>query len=189
MNWKRRLREMMLAGGAVGLCVGYDEGCDSSGSVQPTSSPEQPDPCCNANNDPCCPVEECGYPMNPECQVEKDCQAAGGVEYWPFAKCVYEGGDGDATTLGFEDARSPPFFCCNGNSDPCCPFLSCDAGITQECQEELACIDAGRWDASVGACVAPSDEDASSATDAGAEAEASASDAAGEDASDSDAHD
>jgi hypothetical protein len=118
--------------------------------------------------------------MNPECQAEKACQAAGG-DYSALGQCVYAGGDEDATTL--------PSFCCNVNGDPCCPFLYCDAGITPECQAELACIDAGRWDANVDMCVAPSGDDASSETDAGADAEASTSDAAGEDASDGDAHD
>jgi hypothetical protein len=189
MNWKRRLSEMMLAGGAVGLCVGYDEGC--------VTSSEGPNFCCNANGDPCCPVDYCGVPMTPACQAEKACQDAGG-NYSNF-ECVSAGDYADATLLGYDDATmlgydgpssggsssgSPPEICCNANLDPCCPFLFCDAGLTQECQSELACLDAGRWDAWAEMCGAPSDDDAASAADA------SASDAAGgDDASDGDAHD
>ena len=175
MSWKRRLSEMMLAGGAVGLCVGYDEGCTSSSDTVG---------CCNANGDPCCPVDYCGAPMSPECQAEKSCQAAGG-EYSDLGQCFDDGGKEDATPslLG----------CCNANGDPCCPFLYCDAGITAQCQAELACIDAGRWDGNTDTCVAPSDADASTATDANADAEANAnvsdSDAAANDAFFGDADD
>lgn len=172
MNWKRRLSEMLLAGGAVGVCVGYDVGCDSSGSSSGSNW------CCNASGDPCCVVEHCGAPMDAECQAERSCQDAGGD--FVNGICLHEAGDAEVTPV--------PFGCCNANGDPCCPFLHCDAGITPQCQAELACIDAGQWDASALACVAPTGEDASS-PDADASFDASAEGAAGDGASNVDAHD
>ena len=171
MNWKRRLSEMLLAGGAVGVCVGYDVGCNSS-------NPNEPNWCCNASGDPCCVVDYCGAPMNSDCQAEKSCQATGGD--YENGLCIREAGDAEVTPV--------PFPCCNANGDPCCTFLHCDAGLTPQCQAELACIDAGQWDASALACVAPTGEDASS-PDADASIDASDADAAGDAASDVDAHD
>jgi hypothetical protein len=163
---------MMLAGGAVALGVGYDVACTPSSEANF---------CCNANGDPCCAVENCGAPMNPECQAERSCVADGGD--YENGSCLYDAGDAAVTP--------PPFPCCNANGDPCCTFLHCDAGITPQCQAELACIDAGLWDAGALVCVAPTDDDAST-EDAGADADASSdasAEGAADGASDVDAHD
>jgi hypothetical protein len=77
-----------------GLCVGYDEGCFASS--------EGPNFCCNANGDPCCPVDYCGVPMTPACQAEKACQDAGGN--YSNSECVSAGDYADANLLGYDDA-------------------------------------------------------------------------------------
>jgi hypothetical protein len=127
--------------------------------------------------------------MNSACQAEKACEAAGG-EYSTYPpECVYEGG-ADAGDDAAQGPFQPP--CCNGNGDPCCLPLYCDAGMTAECANELACIDAGTWDANVYTCVAPpdaADDGPSSTDDAGDGALTPSADAAGDDAADGDAHD
>ena len=40
----------------------------------------------------------------------------------------------------------PVSFCCNANSDPCCPYMYCGQTRTPECIEEMACMaDGGTW--------------------------------------------
>jgi hypothetical protein len=85
---------------------------------------------------------------------------------------------GDATTddanadvtLGFD----APGFCCNAAPDPCCEYLYCDAAITPQCSQEMACeAEGGTWDPYPGSC----------SYEAGA-ADAGSSDAAGDSPSD-----
>ena len=73
------------------------------------------------------------------------------------------GGDASAdATFGF-DAPG----CCNAAPDPCCEYLYCDAAITPQCTQEMACeAEGGTWDPYPGSC----------SRDAGA-AEAGSSDA------------
>jgi hypothetical protein len=67
---------------------------------------------------------------------------------------------------GAGDARVP-FFCCNANGDPCCPFVYCGQPMTPAC----ACkSDGGTWNYSSGACsfsqdTGPGDAVAADATD------------------------
>jgi hypothetical protein len=98
--------------------------------------------------------------MTPECQAEKDCVADGGV-FTP-AGCCPQGSTwtatGDRCVPDLPDASQ----CCNANPDPCCPYLYCDAGITQECRTELDCMEAGAWRTATLSC----DLDAGDAGDA-----------------------
>src|SRR5215471_12466464 len=74
MDWKRRLRELIVAGGALGLGA-----CTPSTVAQDGGGPPGI-PCGNANPDPCI----CGRPeADPDaaiaCDQEKACQASGGT--------------------------------------------------------------------------------------------------------------
>jgi hypothetical protein len=76
------------------------------------------------------------------------------------ASCLFPGLEArpDVSTGG-------PTFCCNANSDPCCPYLYCDASLTPSCSAELACkADGGTFDpyivqpdGSFGASCSPAD--------------------------------
>jgi hypothetical protein len=71
MNWEQRLREMVLAGGALAATACFDfaaaapnrdaesdavSDLDGDASFEAGSSSS----CCNANGDPCCPLGYCG---------------------------------------------------------------------------------------------------------------------------------
>jgi len=66
--------------------------------------------------------------------------------------------DTDASSVG------PPAFCCNANSDPCCPFLHCGQPITPAC----ACqSDGGTWSVTDGTCLQSEDGSLDGLVDAG----------------------
>ncbi|HEY6462145.1 MAG TPA: hypothetical protein VIY73_18390 [Polyangiaceae bacterium] len=83
MGWEGRLREMLLAGGA--LAVG---GCSSSapsvfpdasadrdatqGEQHASSDAEQVNFCCNASPDPCCQMNFCDASMSAACACALD---------------------------------------------------------------------------------------------------------------------
>ncbi len=72
------MQELLYAGGALVLtgCPGHTG-------------------CCNANPDPCCPVEYEGvHPaLKPECDMKAACESAGGRWSDPY---LVDGGPGDA---------------------------------------------------------------------------------------------
>ena len=79
MNWERRLRDMVLAGGAFAVA-----GC--------SSSPEGGVPCGNANPDPCiCGRPEVSSVDRLACDEQQDCEADGGT-YVPYAEGLPDGG-------------------------------------------------------------------------------------------------
>jgi len=98
MDWERRLREMIFAGGALVATA-----C-SNGQVVPEEAGTPPDQagCCNANSDPCCPVDYCGASMNPQCACERE----GEVYDVVTATCA------PPTSLNGGDAG-----CCSGDSE------------------------------------------------------------------------
>jgi hypothetical protein len=77
--------------------------------------------------------------------------------------------DTDAASVG------PPFVCCNGNLDPCCP-LGCDEPITPACAQSECQSDGGTWSFMDGTCLLPSEDGSLDAlvdaggTDTGADA-------------------
>jgi hypothetical protein len=94
MNWERRLREMILAGGA--LAASACDGSTSAAQIDPASNgvsaeggdsgDDAPDcvsggtPCCNADPDPCCSMLSClGYEcrgaVGPDNPVYLSCEA------------------------------------------------------------------------------------------------------------------
>jgi hypothetical protein len=101
MSWEQRLREMILAGGALAAtaCSGSaaspsDAGPDATSDVGPGAGDEDANNdanlvvlgsgCCNANSDPCCPML-CYGDAGPYADVYvaceqswKDCLAMGG---------------------------------------------------------------------------------------------------------------
>jgi hypothetical protein len=104
MNWEQRLREMILAGGALAVAACGDNAASIS-------------------------------------------EAGTGSE----AGAGSDAGSGTDSSDG--SAFVPGFFCCNANSDPCCPFLYCDAGMTAACSEEMACqADGGTWSLNSQSC-------------------------------------
>ncbi len=194
MSWEQRLREMVLAGGAL-AAVGCSSslvspsGTDGGPSQSPSDSSPSPSPpeagkpdatnpstfCCNANADPCCPQLYCGAPRTPECTSRLE---GGGPDDFgpPDAAAVDASDASDAWSGALHDAGdalsdaagmySP--FCCNANPDPCCRSFYCGDPMTAAC----ACkADGGTWSYAAppgAACSFPS-EAGFSDTDAGAD--------------------
>ena len=147
MGWQARWRDLILAGG-----VALVAGCSS----------ESHD-CCDTSADPCCEAS-CGGTVTAACLAERQCMAQGGT----FGGVSYPSPGVMATVCNFaldqdanfpdvtaEDASEdvptavdtgPVSFCCNANSDPCCPYMYCGQPRTPECIEEMACMaDGGTW--------------------------------------------
>jgi hypothetical protein len=124
MTWEQRLREMILAGGALAMAACSSS---SSGGAQPPKDgggegdathdanvgpdgndlPDGAPGCCNANPDPCCPEVYCGKPLTSACTPEKDCVASGGT--WDYSstgsgECSIDAGENEA---GPEDGGPP----------------------------------------------------------------------------------
>jgi hypothetical protein len=169
MNWEQRLRDLVLAGGAVaavacvdgvGAGASPDPGSDGAGDSGADSNVDLMSVCCNASSDPCCPSLYCGAPVPAGCtekMAEKmACEADGGA--WDdFTGCsgldsgpVDASSDAvtspDARDSGPADASSDAVtspdvdvLCCNANADPCCPSLHCGATVTVQCTEKMAC--------------------------------------------------
>ena len=85
VDWKERLRELVLAGGAFGLSA-----CSGAGAMGGNPGGNPGIPCGNGNPDPCiCGRPESSATLAMQCDQEMACQANGGV--WdPF----YVGGPG-----------------------------------------------------------------------------------------------
>ncbi len=85
MSWERRLREMVLAGGAFavacgGACGEWSSSDGSSGGSSSSSGGSSSGgACCNANGDPCCGYLYCGDPLTAGCSAELACKADGGT--------------------------------------------------------------------------------------------------------------
>jgi hypothetical protein len=90
VSWEQRLREMVLAGGALATvaCGGATErSAFDAGSSQPTDATtdqvsnddvaSSSNPCCNADPDPCCAYQYCEASLSPQCVQEMECQEAG----------------------------------------------------------------------------------------------------------------
>lgn len=107
MSWEQRLREMVLAGGAL-AAVACGDSAGTAGSTANEGGEDAPygittlddvNFCCNVNPDPCCPVLHCGAAMNAACA----CQMAGGTTTGGGANaaCSFPGEagllDGDAS--------------------------------------------------------------------------------------------
>jgi hypothetical protein len=63
---------------------------------------------------------------------------------------AFNPGAPDATTDAQRDAGIDTGVvgggCCNANGDPCCEFMYCDAAISSQCVQEMACqADGGVW--------------------------------------------
>jgi hypothetical protein len=155
MNWQQRLREMVLAGGA--LVAG---GCSDSGGNAPDATFDV-ESCCNASSDPCCTCSGLQEPINPvACAQKNECEAEGGT--WDVPTNVNPNGcslAADAASLP-EAATSDdladviPISCCNANYDPCCSCDGPDADLATTsdpagCAMERSCqAEGGTWHAS-----------------------------------------
>lgn len=117
MNWKQRLKEIVVAGGTLASAA-CSSASSSSGTVDAGGSDSAADTavmpdvnmCCNANPDPCCVHMYCGEPISTVCQSEMDCQADGGT--WNsfgsnFNTCSFEAGAGDSTAPPGDSSVEP----------------------------------------------------------------------------------
>lgn len=123
MTWEQRLRDLVLAGGALTTTA-----CGSSSS---------------------------GSSFNrTDASVSADATADAA---------------GDASDAIDSAAFSQ---CCNANPDPCCSYDYCEASITPRCSAEMACQEAGRWDATAFQCVPAVDAGPGDAAPVDAQADA-----------------
>jgi hypothetical protein len=148
VSWERRLRDMVLAGGALAAAACSD-------SSQSQNTPTGPTFCCNANPDPCCPYLHCGEPLNAACA----CKLDGGVLSSNSGECSFVADAGptdaaiDAVDAGAGADADANVFCCNANPDPCCPSMYCNAPPNAACDCKMA---GGTWTyGSDGGCAFP----------------------------------
>lgn len=143
MNWQGRLRDLVLAGGAVAATA-----CSSS-----SSAPADNVPCGNANPDPCiCGRPDADAQQAALCKEETSCQAAGGVfDPSTCSNCAPDGGvvpphctmPGDGGTVDATEA-APSIPCGNANPDPCiCGRPDASASAAALCAEEMTCQASG----------------------------------------------
>jgi hypothetical protein len=132
MAWEQRLREMIVAGGALAATAcGGATGAQSG--ANPDATANQGEFCCNANGDPCCPMS-CGSggvnaPSYVACeQSETECSDKQGrfaVDTEGTTACAPPPAPADGSV-----DSGPPVTetsgCCNANPDPCCPILCGD---------------------------------------------------------------
>jgi hypothetical protein len=184
LSWEQRLREIVLAGGAIAAAACADNAGTSTDAAHTFGG----DACCNGSPDPCCQVLGCGEPMTAACA----CQMDGGTPNYsvdgsdsvflgtnsPAVTCSFPGDAGPNDAAADGDGGRPSdalpdivntfpdvSFCCNANPDPCCQFLHCGGAMTPQCSVELACqADGGTWsefvqfaDGSVGPSCLPGD--------------------------------
>jgi hypothetical protein len=181
MNWEQRLREMILAGGALAAAAcgdsaatvseagttGAEGGAGSDVGATPDASDRDTGVftggfCCNANGDPCCPFLYCDAGISSECVQKMACEADGGTWDFSVQGCstrdagTADASNSDAPSDANADVVISPF-CCNANADPCCTYLHCGASLTAQCGQELACqADGGTWAFGTG-CTIPAD--------------------------------
>jgi hypothetical protein len=98
----RRLREMILAGGAL----------TATACIESTLAPTDSIPCCNGNPDPCCTCTGvvADFDAESECGQATACRAAGGTwntgtGFDAHPHCEVEAGDADADVAACADAN------------------------------------------------------------------------------------
>jgi hypothetical protein len=118
VSWEQRLREMLLAGGALAAvacggkaAVPVDSGADDAAgepdSPEHEDAPGGPSFCCNAAPDPCCDVAYCEDAGGPNGSAYAACEtmycASQGTQFvpsdggfGPHCTASPEGGPGDA---------------------------------------------------------------------------------------------
>ena len=115
LSWEQRMREMLLAGGALaaGACSSQSAGsaftagaadatADAAGDAS-IDSAASGSGCCNASGDPCCEYLYCdaGILPPPQCLQEMACQAEGGVwEDYPGSCSLWGDGGPDSGEAG-----------------------------------------------------------------------------------------
>jgi hypothetical protein len=149
MSWRRRWREMVLAGGAIttAACGGVTSSPGASDATVDAPEEFAGSGCCNAASDPCCEYLNCGGTLTTDCANELACQDAGGAwEAYP-GSCLHDGGgdaiaDAGADASGDEDAAlscpdSPPPIGGSCTANLSCSY--CDGGALCDCN-------AGAWE-------------------------------------------
>jgi hypothetical protein len=168
MSWEQRVREMILAGGALTAtaCGGSTAAqADAATTTTPNLGDDSADPgqinCCNASSDPCCYLScEPDAAISPACEQQTECFDHGGTT-GPDGVCRVpqslpgpeagspdaETSDGGAADAGPVDAAPTDatedvvfyFPCCNANSDPCCPIAFCSGGVGPDAAPYITC--------------------------------------------------
>ena len=167
MSWEQRLREMVLAGGALAVTAcGASTAASSQtesdatstvGDDADTSAPFET-PCCNANSDPCCPMAYCSGGVGPDAASYIACEKSRcppNETYQMLASgemvCAAQGspmdagpgpvdaGPADAAPSDAPDDISFAFPCCNANADPCCPIAYCAGGVGPDAAVYIDC--------------------------------------------------
>ena len=168
MNWERRLREMVLAGGALAAtaCGGSTEAPvdaashelsngDAAASGDDATYCNSGTPCCNADPDPCCPMLSCqGFDclggVGPDDPAYRSCEARYQCE--DFMNGIYtQEPDGSLVCVprgivvdaSVTSTNSGP---ADASSDACVPgvcIVSCidgGSGGVQDCDVERCCV-------------------------------------------------
>ena len=119
VSWEQRLRELVLAGGAV-----LATGCVDA-TPEPPPNPMGSTPEVDATPAEAAPDAPADSTRDSAVDAARDAPA-------------------DVASEPFE--ASP--FCCNADPDPCCVYLNCGEPITPTCMQEMACqADGGSWNA------------------------------------------
>lgn len=129
LTWKRRLRDLLLAGGRLAALACSNSGSGGTGGtggtagssgtggvagsggsgIRPHTNCEcdsgGPTYCCNASPDPCCDYTACGTPMSPACA----CKLDGGVYTSTY-------GGGTCAPDAGSDGAAGPFDAGNGGA-------------------------------------------------------------------------
>jgi hypothetical protein len=81
MNWERRWRELVIAGGALAATAcGSNSASDGQADASGGDDADFPITCCNAISDPCCYLICTGDPRYASCeQAETACSSKGGI--------------------------------------------------------------------------------------------------------------
>jgi hypothetical protein len=101
MDWRKRMRELICAGGAAALA-----GCAPSGPSGP------PGGSCNANPDPCCSIvnnEPPGNDLRKECDLRDACERAGGNWSDPYIQGFMTDAGTPHCIFGDLDAGTPDY--------------------------------------------------------------------------------
>ncbi len=141
MGWEQRLREMVLAGGALATtacgastATSSDAAADGMSNVGDDASDDTGNVssfCCNASSDPCCYTT---------CNIGPDAES-----YTACREKLMDCGVNETfqeLTDGRMGCFPPPVvtsFCCNANPDPCCPIGYCRDDAGPDASDYISC--------------------------------------------------
>jgi hypothetical protein len=156
--WQERLKELLLAGGVLGLVSCSTDSTTDRRLIRDGGGPDGVG-CGNANPDPCiCGRAEASAQAAAACAVKRACDRSGRA--WTLASdggvvCVAAEVPPQPTLTVPPPTANPPqlppdggsFGCGNANPDPCiCDRPKASPEAAKACAAEMACIaHGGRW--------------------------------------------